>query len=93
MIEVNEYFDGNVKSLAFESKNGHATIGVMKKGEYEFGTATVEYMTVTSGVMEVLLPGEESWKSFQAFETFKVDKEKKFKVRLTADTTYLCRYE
>jgi purine/pyrimidine-nucleoside phosphorylase len=93
MIKVNEYFDGNVKSLALETAKGAATIGVMKAGEYVFGTTTVEYMTVTSGVMQVMQPGENEWKNYHPFETFKVEKDVKFTVRLSGDTSYLCTYE
>ena len=39
MFKVNEYFDGTVKSIAFGTAEGPATIGVMAPGEYEFGTA------------------------------------------------------
>jgi len=92
MIKVNEYFSGNVKSLALEGAEGPATIGVMKAGDYEFGTSTVEFMTVTSGSMEVLLPGETEWKTYMPFETFRVEKDVKFKVRVLADTAYLCTY-
>jgi hypothetical protein len=45
MFKVNKYFDGKVKSLAFQTADGPATIGVMAAGEYEFGTSTVEIMT------------------------------------------------
>ena len=37
MFKVNEYFDGTVKSIAFGTAEGPATIGVMAPGEYEFG--------------------------------------------------------
>ncbi len=94
MFNVNEYFDGKVKSFAFESKTeGKATIGVMAEGEYEFGTATIEHMTVTAGEMHVLLPGEQEWKTFKPFETFIVDKDKSFKVRTEGDTSYRCLYK
>lgn len=93
MIKVNEYFDGNVKSLAFEDKNGPATIGVMKPGEYEFGTSTVEFMTVTSGSLDVLLPGETEWENYRPFQTFRIDRNVKFRVKVSSDTSYLCHYE
>lgn len=64
MFKVNEYFDGNVKSIAFENQGGPATIGVMAPGKYEFNTSTVEHMTVTSGMLTVLQPGESEWKDF-----------------------------
>jgi purine/pyrimidine-nucleoside phosphorylase len=92
MFKTNEYFDGKVKSIAFEDNNGPATVGVMEKGEYEFGTSSVEYMTVISGVMKVLLPGQSDWKSFNQHETFIVEKDAKFKVICTDRVSYLCLY-
>ncbi|MEA3505797.1 MAG: pyrimidine/purine nucleoside phosphorylase [Bacteroidota bacterium] len=94
MFKTNEYFDGNVMSIAYTTAEGdNATIGVMAKGEYEFGTATVEYMTVTSGKMNVLLPDTTEWKEYKEFETFIVDKDKKFKVKVDGDTSYRCLYK
>lgn len=93
MFKTNEYFDGKVKSIAFETAEGHATIGVMAAGEYEFGTATIEFMTVTSGVMSVQQPGENEWKDYKEFETFVVEKDVKFKVKVAGDTSYRCLYK
>ncbi|MCB2208026.1 MAG: pyrimidine/purine nucleoside phosphorylase [Bacteroidetes bacterium] len=93
MFKVNEYFDGQVKSLGFNNKEGAVTIGVMAAGEYEFGTSTVEYMTVTSGKMTVLLPGELNWKTYNESETFKVEKDQKFKVKVEESTSYKCIYK
>ncbi|MEN8121922.1 MAG: pyrimidine/purine nucleoside phosphorylase [Bacteroidota bacterium] len=93
MFETNEYFDGKVKSIAFETEEGRATIGVMAPGEYAFGTTTIEYMTVISGEMTVLLPGDKEWKTFKASETFMVDKNKKFGAKTTQDTAYKCLYK
>lgn len=92
MFKVNEYYEGKVKSLAFQSQEGKATIGVIAAGEYEFGTATIEIMTVTSGKMEVLLPDTTEWKTYNEFESFKVEKDKKFKVKVSSDTSYKCIY-
>jgi hypothetical protein len=93
MFKTNEYFDGKVKSIAFESNEGPTTIGVMAAGEYEFGTSTIEFMTVTSGVMTVQQPGETEWKDYKEFETFRVEKDVKFKVKVTEDTSYRCLYK
>lgn len=93
MFEVNEYFDGRVKSIGFHTEEGPATVGVMAPGEYEFSTSSVEYMTVTSGLLSVLLPGSDSWEDFREFETFKVDKDKKFRVRVPEDSSYRCLYK
>jgi purine/pyrimidine-nucleoside phosphorylase len=92
MFKVNEYFDGKVKSIAFNTPDGPATIGVIAAGEYEFGTATIEHMTITSGEMEALLPGTEVWKQYREFETFIVPKDSKFRVRVKSDTSYRCFY-
>jgi uncharacterized protein YaiE (UPF0345 family) len=93
MFKTNEYFDGKVKSVALESAEGTATIGVMAAGEYEFGTSTIEVMTVISGKLSVMMPGENQWKVFKKFESFVVEKGVKFKVKCDEDTPYLCLYK
>lgn len=93
MFKVNEYFDGKVKSLAFKNNEGEVTSGVMAPGEFEFGTSTVEYMTVISGELVVQLPGETGWKSYKPFETFMVEKNKKFKVKVKEQSAYKCVYK
>jgi uncharacterized protein YaiE (UPF0345 family) len=93
MFKVNEYFDGNVKSIALENKDGQATVGVMAPGEYEFGTSTVEYMTVISGMLTVLLPGESEWKDYKEGETFIVEKNATFKLKVREQTAYRCIYK
>ncbi len=92
MFSKNEYFDGKVASLAFQGKEGKATSGIMAAGEYEFGTSTIEIMTVISGEMDVKLPGMTEYKTYKKFETFEVAKDVTFAVRVDADTAYLCLY-
>jgi uncharacterized protein YaiE (UPF0345 family) len=92
MFKVNEYFDGKVKSIGFTTIEGAATVGVMAEGDYEFGTSTVEIMTVTSGTLEIRLPGEVSWKRCQQGESFTVPAGIKFGVRVAAPASYLCLY-
>lgn len=93
MFKVNEYFDGKVKSIAFATPECPATLGVMAQGEYEFGTSTVEYMTVVSGVMSVKLPGESTFKDYKPFDTFIVPKDNKFQLKIAADAAYVCLYK
>lgn len=93
MFKVNEYFDGKVKSIAFTTPEGPATLGVMAPGEYEFGTSTVEYMTVVSGVMTVQLPGETVFRDYKPFDTFIVPKGKKFQLKIASDAAYICLYK
>jgi purine/pyrimidine-nucleoside phosphorylase len=92
MFKTNEYFDGKVKSIAFHTGECPATLGVMAEGEYEFGTSTIEYMTVVSGKMTVRLPGETEWREFNPFDQFVVPKESKFRVKIKGDAAYLCLY-
>lgn len=93
MFKTNEYFDGKVKSMAFETTQGPATVGVMAKGEYQFGTTTIEHMTVISGEMQVQLPNENQWFSYKPFETFIVPKDVTFKVKVMDNTAYRCLYK
>lgn len=93
MLQVNEYFEGNVKSISLENSNGKATAGVMEPGEYEFATSTIEYMNVVCGSMEVLLPGESEYQTFSKGETFIVEKDVKFQVKVAEQAAYLCEYK
>ena len=91
MITVNEYFDGAVKSLGYEN-NGKSTVGVINAGEYEFGTSTHETMTIVEGEMQVLLAGQEQWKTFGAGDKFEVEANSSFKVKVQGQVSYLCKY-
>ena len=92
MFKVNEYFDGTVKSIAFEMGNGPATIGVMAPGEYEFGTAQLEVMHVVAGSLDVKLPGSDTFETFASGTRFTVPANSKFQLKVATDTAYLCEY-
>ncbi|MFH0896134.1 MAG: pyrimidine/purine nucleoside phosphorylase [Bacteroidota bacterium] len=93
MFKTNEYFDGKVKSIAFQTAECPATVGVMAPGDYEFGTSCIEYMTVVSGALTVMLPGAAEWKTFNAGDTFIVEKDTKFQLKVAVETAYLCLYK
>jgi purine/pyrimidine-nucleoside phosphorylase len=92
MFKVNEYFKGSVKSIGFKTSQCPATVGVIAPGEYEFGTSTVEIMTVITGKLSALLPESKTWVDYGAGKSFTVAANKKFKVKATEDTSYLCLY-
>lgn len=92
MIKVNEYFDGNVKSLGFATTDGTATVGVMAPGEYEFGTGKPEVMHVIAGALTVKLPGSDEWVTFAAGSKFNVPGDSKFQLQVAIDTAYLCEF-
>ena len=93
MFDVNEYFDGNVKSIAFKGEKLPSTVGVMAPGEYEFGTSQNEVMTVISGALTVKLPGETEFKTYTSGSSFNVAANQSFDVKVEQDTAYLCTYE
>ena len=93
MFNVNEYFDGKVKSIAFQGETLPATVGVMASGEYQFDTSKKENMTVISGALTVKLHGESDWTTYSAGETFIVEANQVFDLKVASDTAYLCTYE
>jgi len=92
MFKTNEYFDGKVKSIAFQTETLPATIGVMAPGDYEFGTAAKEKMSVVSGALSVKLPDTNEFQSFAAGDSFDVPADSKFSVKVECETAYLCLY-
>ncbi|MGR3810654.1 pyrimidine/purine nucleoside phosphorylase [Jiulongibacter sp. NS-SX5] len=92
MINVNEYFDGNVKSIGYENAEGKSSVGVMEPGEYTFGTGKPEIMTVVEGEMTVKLPGESEWKTFKTGEYYNVPGNSSFDLKIPVQTAYLCQY-
>ena len=92
MFEVNEYFDGKVKSIAFDTDTLPATIGVMAAGDYEFGTTEFETMTVVSGELTVKLPDTDHWQTFGPSQQFAIEAGQRFQVKVNSNTTYLCTY-
>ena len=92
MFKVNEYFDGTVKSIAFDMDDGPATVGVMAPGEYEFGTSQLEVMHVVAGSLDVKLPGSETFDTYTSGSHFTVPANSKFQLKVVVDTAYLCEY-
>ena len=92
MFKTNEYFDGKVKSIAFNTETLPATVGVMAPGEYVFNTGDKEKMTVVSGALTVILPGEADEKTYAAGESFDVPANASFDVKVAVETAYLCLY-
>lgn len=93
MLDVNEYFDGKVKSIGFKTETLPATVGVMDIGDYTFGTSQKETMTVVSGALTVKLPGSDDWQTFEAGSHFIVEANQSFDLKVAVATAYLCTYE
>ncbi len=92
MINVNEYYDGNIKSLGNTLNGEKFTVGIMEAGSYTFGTDTVEIMEIVFGEMEVEIPGTEK-KLYVKGDKFEVAKGVDFKVTIKDPVAYLCLYK
>jgi hypothetical protein len=92
MLKTNKYFDGNVKSIAFQSETLPASVGVMAKGQYVFNAADKEKMTVISGALTIQFPNSDTSQTYNAGESFDVPANSSFNVSVASDTSYLCLY-
>lgn len=92
MLKHNSYFEGGVQSVGFERNGFKATVGVVATGEFEFGTAAAERMTVVSGLLLAKLPGSDAFVPFPAGTYFEVAANSKFVVKATAPAAYLCEF-
>jgi hypothetical protein len=92
MLDVNEYFDGGVKSIAFKTARLPATVGVMEPGEYRFDTSELETITIVSGALVVKLPDSQQWQQYEVGDVFTVAADQSFDLRVAIDTAYLCTY-
>ena len=92
MLDVNEYFDGKVKSIGFQTETLPATVGVMAPGDYRFDTSQPETMTVIRGALIVKLPSSSGWQTFKTGDSFEVAANQVFDLQVKIDTAYLCTY-
>lgn len=92
MFKHNQYFDGQVASLAFIDDGVDATVGVMKAGEYRFSTAAAERMTLISGAWRIRLADAAEFVEYQAGGQFDVAANSYFDIQVLVDSSYLCHY-
>lgn len=86
------YFDGKVQSLAVNTPEGPATVGVIEPGHYSFGTDCEEHMRIVAGTLKAKLPGGD-WNSYGPGEHFVVPPKARFDVEAAGDVAYLCHYK
>jgi uncharacterized protein YaiE (UPF0345 family) len=91
-MKHNSYFDGKVQSLAVNTPEGYATVGVIEPGKYTFKTDSEERMQIVAGTLKAKLPGG-SWQSFSIAQTFVVPANASFDVEAVADVAYICHYK
>ena len=92
MIKENTYFEGGVKSLAFNQAGADVSVGVMAGGVYTSGTAAPERMAVVKGALIVKRVGDDDWTTYQSGESFDVAGDSSFDLQVKEATAYLCEY-
>ena len=70
-MEHNQYFDGKVQSLGFQSDKGEATVGVVEPGTYVVPTDCVEHFTILSGKGRYKF-ADQDWKDIKTGDVFSV---------------------
>jgi purine/pyrimidine-nucleoside phosphorylase len=91
--KANIYFNGNVTSRTVLFQDGsRKTLGIMLPGNYEFGTSEKEIMEILAGDLDVVLPGETTWRTVNAGGRFEVPAGAKFGLKVRSITDYCCSY-
>jgi len=92
--EANIYFDGKVTSRKVKFSDGEVkTLGIMMPGSFEFCTEQHELMEITTGEMDVLLPGKIEWQKIYSGESFEVPAKSSFKLEVKSLVDYCCSYQ
>ena len=91
--EANVYFDGNVTSRTVTFADGVTkTLGIMMPGEYTFGTVKAELMEIMAGELTYRLDGSDEWISIKGGESFNVQADSSFDLKVTQLADYCCSY-
>ena len=92
MIKVNEYFDGNIKSIGTESEGSRFTVGIMDPGIYTIPTEFEEHVTITFGRCKVQISGKE-WINAGNGDTFIVPAKAEVTFKVDRPVAYICLYK
>lgn len=91
--KANIYFDGKVTSRTLHFEDGSMkTLGIMLPGEYTFNTGDKEIMEIMSGEMEVQLPGNDLWITITGPESFEVNANSIFHLKVKTISDYCCSF-
>jgi len=91
MITVNEYFEGQVKSLGFQAGGRPHTAGVVSPGTYRFSTEKEERLTMSLGRLKFRLPGKD-WQELTPGESLTIPPGIEFQVEAQETAAYICAY-
>lgn len=92
-IRANIYEEGKCQSRTILFSDGtKKTLGVYLPGNFVFDSDEPERVLITSGVVEVLFPGDKDWRKISVGETYDVPAECTFKVRCDEISEYICDF-
>lgn len=92
--KANVYHDGKVTSRTIVTSSGEMkTLGVMLPGTYRFSTQAPEVMDVTQGSCRVKLADEQTWKEYQAGQSFHVPGNSHFEIEVVNLLDYVCHFK
>ena len=90
---ANVYFDGKCISHAITFPDGtKKSVGVVLPATLNFGTAAAEIMECVAGSCEYRLAGTDAWIRSSAGESFRVDANTRFDIRVNEPYHYICHY-
>lgn len=92
--KANVYFGGQVTSRTVQFTDGSKkTLGFMQAGDYEFGTEAPELMEILGGAIEVKLAGSDAWNTYREGQSFEVEGNTKFSLKVPeGGADYCCTY-
>jgi purine/pyrimidine-nucleoside phosphorylase len=91
--QANIYFAGNVTSRTIIFADGSKkTLGIMQPGDYEFNTSEKERMEILSGELEFLPDGSTDWESISGGQSFEIEGNSSFQMKVKSLTDYCCSF-
>lgn len=93
-LKANIYFDGGVISHTLLLADGsRKTVGLIRQGQYHFGTGAAERMDIIAGTCKVKLKSETAWKTYEAGSSFNVPANSGFDISVEKGLAeYLCSF-
>ena len=84
-----------MKSVANERHGARFSVGIIRPGEYHFGTGSAERMHVTCGEIEVKQDedgADAEWSTYETGTSWEVAPKSGMTVRTTHAAAYYCEY-
>jgi uncharacterized protein YaiE (UPF0345 family) len=91
--KANIYFDGKCVSHNIVLADGtKKTLGVIFPSSLTFNTSTPEIMELNAGKCRIRLKGQDTWKTYEAGQSFNVPGNASFDIETLETLDYLCHY-